>query len=287
MDWVAAFCEATYMLARFHPPRLAGWLGGRQWERWASMTLTPAGAWMRQGPGSLTLFGRPAASGLSHELDGAGICDRGTLITEAKAYGRSSPTKADVMLFDRKTFDLFLQRRRGGEAGPHWRVLVSASPIHEHLRKYCYLYGIVAVEPDVIPLPILLRMASRAIAEQYFSDVILGELVRLGEPASGPLEARYVPDGPNHLRFDLRTFNVGALNDLLWLQQTMTADLLELVDEERPGYFEDRADELLVRLGIAGSTDIPRSPKSEVTNWSNKGSEYRFTEGNLNATGSR
>lgn len=249
-DWLAEFCRAMYLLARFYPPYPPGWHRGRVWERMASMVFRSTGAWASQGPGSLTLFGIGSASKLAHEIDSAGARNSQTLICEAKAYSRTSPSKMDLLYFDRKTFDLYIARHSAGERGPHWRVLVSAGPMHDSLRRYCFLYGILTVEPNLIPLPVLLRMASRQRADQYFPDNILGELVRLGEPASLPMEGRYVPDGPDHLRFNLRLLSHTDLEDLLWLQKTLTEDLLELVDYEKPGYFESEAAELIARLGL-------------------------------------
>src|SRR5205807_5381497 len=96
-EFVAAFSEAAYLLARFHPPALTGTAGGRVWERWAASTLGLSGAWVRQGPGQLTLFGTRAASGLDHELDCCGAQGRSTLIVETKAYGGHGPSKQDLM----------------------------------------------------------------------------------------------------------------------------------------------------------------------------------------------
>jgi hypothetical protein len=247
---LAACCEAVYLLARFHPPALRGVSGGRSWERWASQTLKVAGAWIRQGPGHLTLFGEGAASGLRHELDGCGACGSATVLVEAKAYGNHGPSKEDLMFLDRKTFDLYVARRRAGEAGPHYRVIASTHAIDRSLRKYCCLYSIVAVDPILIPLPVLVRMAIRPAAGQFFQKTMLAEFVRLGRWACGPLESRYVPDGPHHLRFDINVLPEEELEDLLWLQEEITADLLELVDVEKPGYFEEQADLLLQQLGI-------------------------------------
>lgn len=260
LEWLAKFSEAMYLLARFNPPSMKGWLRGRIWERWMSSTLTPTGAWAIQGPGSLTLFGSGSASGLAHELDGAGARNSATLICEAKSYDGCGPSKMDLFYFDRKTFDLYVARHRAGETGPHWRVLVSTGPLDDALRRYCFLYGIIAIDCELIPLPMLLRMASRQSADQFFPDTILSELVRLSEVACGPLESRFVPDGPDHLRFNTRVLNQADLDDLLWIQKTVTEDLLELLDQEKPGYFEDRAENLVARLGL--KHDSLRDPQS-------------------------
>lgn len=244
-------CEALYLLARFYPPAMSSCSRGRLWERWVARTLSAAGAWIRQAPGCLTLFGSRSASGLRHELDGGGACNSWTAVLEAKAYGDRGPSKMDLCFFDRKTFDLYVARRRAGEQGPHYRIMASTQPFDAALLKYCYLYGIVAVDPGLIPLPVLLRMASRPMAGSYFSDGVLAELVRLGEPACGAIEQRFVPDGPNHLTFDLRILQESDLADLLWLHQTVSSDLLEIVDVEAPGYYEQRAEELAESLGLS------------------------------------
>lgn len=252
VDWLASFSEASYLLARFHEPALTGWLRGRSWERWASDALR-ATAWSAQGPGRLRLFGRGSASGYQHEIDGAGSRTHSVILVEAKAYEHRSPTKSDICVFDRKTFDLYVERVQAGCQGPHWRFLVSASSLDDDARKYCYLYGIIAVEPGLIPLPMLLRAAGRPSADEFFSDMMLGEVVRLGEFAVSSMEKRYVREGLSSLRFDLRVFDRGWLNDLLWLQRSMSDDLLDIVDRERPGHYESRAEHLIRRLGLSMS----------------------------------
>jgi hypothetical protein len=198
----------------------------------------------------LTLFGTRSASGLGHELDGCGARGSSTLILEAKAYGGHGPSKEDLMFFDRKTFDLYVARRRAGEEGPHYRVLASTLGMERSVRKYCYLYGIIAVEPDLLPLPVLLQIAGRSAARRFFQGGLLSDFLRLGTAACGPLESRFVPEGRNHLRFDISLLPEQDLEDLLWLQQELSADVLELVDQERPGHFEGRADQLIHTLGI-------------------------------------
>jgi len=254
-ETLARICESLYLLGRFYPPTLTSSLRGRTWEQWAARSLSTAGAWIRQAAGSLTLFGTRSASGLRHEFDASGARHSWTVVVEAKSYGEWGPSKTDLCVFDRKTFDLYIARRRVDEPGPHYRVMASTHSFEPAMLKYCYLYGIIAVDPSIIPLPVLLRMASRPVAGCYFQDGILAELVRLGEPACGPLERRYVPDGPNHLRLDVRLFPERDLSDLLWLHQSVSADLLDLIDTEAPGYYEDRAEVLADSLGILSPTN--------------------------------
>jgi hypothetical protein len=172
-------------------------------------------------------------------------------MAEAKAHA-APISKTALCCFDRKTFDFYVARRRAEHSGPHYRVFVSTEKCSALLCQYGFLYGIVVIDPTRIPLPLLIRMAGRPSADAVFSDVVLSELVRLGEPACASLEGRYVPDGPRHLRFDLRSLDGRQLEDLLWLQESVTSDLLELVDAEAPGYFEREAEALFDRIGLSG-----------------------------------
>ncbi|MEJ7757958.1 MAG: hypothetical protein WKF55_00065 [Gemmatimonadaceae bacterium] len=251
MKWLESFVEDTYLLARFHVPQLEGWLRGRIWEKWAARSLGDH-TWIHQAAGQLRLFGHGSASGLRHEIDGAGARDGGVILVETKSYSSSSPSKSDICVFDRKTFDLYVDRCRRKEKGPHWRILVSSTALDESIRAYCYLYGIIAVYPSHIPLPMLLALAAKPCAGEFFSDTLLSEIVRLGEPAVASMEKRYVPES-HFLKFDLRGFDGRALKDLLWLQSTMSEEFLDLLDRERPGYYEVRAELLVEKLGLSVS----------------------------------
>ncbi|RKH41311.1 hypothetical protein D7Y23_33255 [Corallococcus sp. AB050B] len=164
-------------------------------------------------------------------------------MVEAKAVA-DGPTKADICVFDRKTFDLYMARMRAGQAGAHHRILVSSTPVREDLLRYCYLYGILCVDPLLLPLPLLLGMAARPAADLFFDPVLLSELVRLGEPACAPLETRYAPKGDS-MRISLHEPSAKDLEDLTWIHRVLSDEVLEVLDIELPGYFEDRAERLL------------------------------------------
>jgi hypothetical protein len=99
-----------YALARFAKP---AW-GRYTWQDWADCLMTATGARRLQGPGTRHLFDYRSASGLDHELDGAGIGDV-ALVLEAKDHGHSVD-KTQVDAFDEKTFDYFENAMsQGGE----------------------------------------------------------------------------------------------------------------------------------------------------------------------------
>lgn len=249
MNSLTRICEAAYLLARFAPHELSGWLRGDRWQRQLA-AATAFSARRVQGPGNLTLFGLPSASGLRHELDNAAEYGDGAVLMEAKAYLRNGPSKNDVCIFDRKTLDFFMERIRRRIPGPHWRVLASATGADKRVRQYCYLHSIVLVEPGRLPLPLLLRAAGKPEADLWLPEKLLQEIDRLGSLAAGPIDARYIPDNAGSLRLDARLFRREDLEDLDWLHGLLSDELLDRFDQERPLYFEQRADLLLSRIAI-------------------------------------
>jgi len=157
-------------------------------------------------------------------------------VLEAKAYERVGPSKDDVCVFDRKTFDLILARHQAGVRGPHWRVLASATGLEARLRQYCYLHGIVVMDPELLPLPYLLRAAAKPGADLLADPMLWDELVRLGERAVVPFEERYVPVGEDFI-FNTRWWSVRDLEDLVWVQTELSDQVIASVDTEHPSYF--------------------------------------------------
>ena len=177
-----------------------------------------------QGPGSLNLFGTPAASGLRHELDVA-MADPGIIImVEAKDLGNGIG-KNDVMLFLQKTFDYYLGKLSEGRRDPTWRILVSATLVDPELSVFCIQQGLILVDPTCLPLPVLLRYVSHPKAEELFDDAQLSEAVRLFEPACWPIERIFVPHG-NDLHLNTDRFLNSEADDTHWLATQMSSDIL-------------------------------------------------------------
>ena len=93
-----------------------------------------------------------------------------------------------------------------------------------------------------MPLPVLVRAAGRPIADLYLRETLLQEVVRLGEPALLPMQERWAYERrDNEIRFKPRLWRSGEIRDLLWVQDEMSLDLLDLYDLYRPGLLEQRA----------------------------------------------
>lgn len=244
LDLLARFTLDAYLLARLRQSDAMP--DGRTWERVVGELLWRPGLSRRQYAGSLFLFGMDSASGCRHELDAAADGWQGCLILEAKAK-EGGLSKADVALFDLKTFDYFAGNLDAAKGGSWWRVLVSASEVQENLRRLLAQLGVVLCDPACLPLPVLVHAAGRPSADQFLPGPLLGEMIRLGEPALLPMQQRWRIEG-EELRFRPRIFTRDDLDDLLWVQKELTGQLLDLYDLYRPGLLETRATAHLWRL---------------------------------------
>ena len=208
----------------------------------------------RQHAGNLGLFGRGSRSGARHELDGAGQGPEIDVWIESKA--RSRLEKADVAVFHVKCFDFY---REAASEFPErtstsewWPLLVSSDPTGEAVRKMCLDLGVVLCDPQRLPLPALLHAASRPIADAYLSEVHLRELVRLAENVSVPMQKRWRLDLENReVNIRLDYLNATEADDLLFLQDELTENLLDVFEVNAPGVLEQRVSRLVQHFEAA------------------------------------
>jgi len=222
---------------------------GRAWERAAVQLLSGPGLDSRQTAGLTTLFGSKGASGCEHEIDGAARGWKGRLIVEAKAKV-SGINKADIALFGLKTFDHYRGQLPCSANEPWWRLMISATRVGDPLRRLCAAEGIILCDPAFLPIPLLLHIAGRPIADQFLDEMKLSEIVRLGEPACEPMCKRWRLDPDGQLVLGARGYRSPDIEDLLWLQEELTGDVLDLYDTYRPGRLERRIEQLMSRLEL-------------------------------------
>jgi hypothetical protein len=237
----------SYLLAKF-AGQSEGIPEGRAWERALYQRLWRPGLSHRQQAGLMTFYGRPSASGCSHELDAIGAGWNGTLILEGKAKA-GGITKSDIAVFHLKIFDFYCGSLPGARSERWWPFLISATPVDTGLKKLCFQMGIMICDPTHLPLPVLLRAAGRPVADQFLPEPHLQELVRLGEPACAAVQTRWRFDDSGEIRFKIRDWSRDEFDDLLWLQEELSGAMLDLYDLHRPGYLERRAGLLRAELG--------------------------------------
>ena len=250
---IAALAVDAFLLARYCRPGHSP-ASGRAWERTVSQLLWRPGFSRRQHAGVLGLFGQGSKSGARHEIDGVG---QGTEIgawLESKA--RITLDKSDVAVFHLKCFDLY---REAASEYPQqtakarwWPFFVSSEPTGEAVRRVCLDLGVVLCDPQHLPLPALLFAASRPNADDYLSEIHLGELVRLAETACAPMQQRWRLDiDARAVSLRLDDMDSTEITDLLFLQDELTEDLLDVFEVHAPGVLDQRASALVERFEAA------------------------------------
>lgn len=248
---LAGFCRDCFLLARYAPPGEGGRPGGRAWEQAVASLLWRPGISRRQYAGTIGLFGSGSASGARHEIDGAGHGPTTGIWVEAKA--RTTLDKSDIATFDMKCFDLYTsaakQHPRATRSAAWWPVFVSSEPASEPVRRLCMALGIVLCDPLRLPLPRLLRTAAHPEADMELPETLLTEAVRLFEPLCRSMQKRWqISEDAGSLVQSLGLMPTPpALADAMYVQDELSADILDYMDVTAPAAIERRAG-LLTRL---------------------------------------
>ena len=83
----------------------------------------------------------------------------------------------------------------------------------------------------------------------YLREALLQDTVRLGERAQLALQERWVYDAQaEEFRLKPTILIAREIRDLLWLQEELGSDILDLYDLHRPGALELRSERLLQPL---------------------------------------
>ena len=248
LDILAEVTLDAWLLARVGEDPSGSLVNGRVWERAVGDLLRRPNLSHRQGPGTTTLFGFRPASGIRHELDAGASGWSGSIVLECKSQS-CGVTKADAALFHEKTLDFYCERPHAFGRERWWRLIVSSSPVSDTVRAFCIQLGLILCDPDRLPLPVVVRTACRPSADLYLHETLLQEAFRIGEPALMPMQDRWAYDTiTRDIRFIPRILRSSEICDLLWLQDELGADILDLYDLHRPGLLERRAAMLRSKL---------------------------------------
>jgi hypothetical protein len=247
LELLAEFTLDVWLMARFAPQVGPGGPDGRTWERTVAGLLYRPGFTRRQGPGNRTLFGSLSASGVEHEIDAAADGWHGSVIAECKATG-GGITKADVALFHFKVMDFYQKRIAAVSVERWWRILCGTTVTAPPARATAVSLGLLICDPGRLPLPVLVRAAGRPSADLHLAEPMLQEIVRLGERALSSQQERWPYRAETReIRFNPGLWKDGEIRDLMWLEDELSASLLDLYQRYRPGALERRAANLFWR----------------------------------------
>jgi len=245
LDLLAAFTLDTWLLARFASHLGGATSDGRAWERAVAGLLYRPGFTRRQGPGNLSLFGSRSASGVHHEIDSAADSYNGLFVVESKDTA-GGISKADAALFHYKVADYYQSKVVTASRESWWGFLCATSQTSAQVRATALSLGLLVCDPDRLPLPVLFRAASRPAAEMLLPETLLQEIVRLGEGALSTLQQRWRYDARSReISFSTRRWRENEIDDLMWLEDELSAYLIALYEKNRPRVLERRAMNLI------------------------------------------
>jgi len=150
--------------------------------------------------------------------------------------------KLAVAGFELKLADSYFGRWRA-VAVQHWHpISVCAVSATESMRRICAARAMLLCDPERLPLPVLYHHATHRDSASHLPEPMCSELRRLAPRASASIQQRIIPAvKAGELRLRPAPYTRDEIDDLLWLQDELTDEVLERYDLVAPGRLERRA----------------------------------------------
>lgn len=110
--------------------------------------------------GDLQLVDIFSASGLRHQTDLLIESDGALFLFEVKCG--KNVKRNDLLLFNQKCLDYWIRFVQMDNAKPLYRIFVSKSNLEYPLREFAYMWNIILVEPDLLPIPTIVGVLQDA-----------------------------------------------------------------------------------------------------------------------------
>jgi len=147
-------CIDLFILSRQIADDAVGATRGRAWEDAVAERLADRGIPVESVPGGYRILGFMSLSGLLHQVDSTLACSDAIVLAEWKAYRGALP-KNELLRSKAATDDYYMAFGTAGLSRPVFRLFGGIGEASYDLRCYAALHGIVLIERDRWPLPIL------------------------------------------------------------------------------------------------------------------------------------
>jgi len=239
-----------FSIVQYWEPNASGAKRGRLFEGLLCRLSRKIKLPMTEQPGSRTIRGVRAASGIMHENDAILAFPEFTVQFELK-HLTGAVSKNDLLIFNQKSIDFLMAEDRRIRRLPLFRIFLSGGLLSAGARRFATHWGICVIEPDRLPLLLLHYLSGRAIDSlRYVSlaeqDEAWQEIPRFLLPIQ-PLLSRAgkILDSDEALLGDLKTDWV--LNEL----QRVTGDhYWNAMDELDPFWLEDCFDHIMESIAL-------------------------------------
>jgi len=195
---------------------------------------------------NLTLFGFKSWSGVAHEVDGALRATDIGIHFEFKAYEQEI-VKDQIMSFNEKSIDYYFSIVSHKEGIRLHRIFVSDSPLDDNAARLCYLWSIIHVTPDVLPIPVILDYFRDPIWEDRIEWILLSEAERILPRFMQPLNSNLKPIRRNV--YSLSIPDTTEINEVQDAHVQMSNELLETIECYEPDHFENYTSMIMDKIG--------------------------------------
>lgn len=223
---------------------------GRNFEQLFYRVCDKRGVYLTERAGSRSLAGQRSASGFGHEVDGATRTLDCITHWELK-HLTSDLAKNELLTFNGKGLDFLYGCLPLYARVPVRRFLLSGANVGEESRVYCVQWGIMLLEPDRLPLPLLYEAVARG-SGCSLSDHDRSAVRSLGAWACRPLqqaisELYHWTAGSNQMGC-----GPGAANHahaVLALQEQVGTEVTDCLADSHPEWLDETAGALWDEVG--------------------------------------
>lgn len=243
---LAEICKALYCICRFYPFKTDGAKKGKELEQifldyCISQRIQPSER-------CFTLFGFISWSGIHHEVDSAVQQSDTGIHFEFKAY-EHNVVKDQIMIFNEKSIDYFFSIISHNPKFNFYRVFVSDSPLDTNATRLCYLWNIIVVQPEILPIPVILKYFRDPLWEDRVEAVLLSEGERILGKFMRPLNSLLSPIKiPQKYVLSIPTSH--EIDEVQDAHKVMSQELLEAIESYEPDHFEQYASKILENMGV-------------------------------------
>jgi len=217
---------------------------GRNFEALFYKLCDRQGVHLSERAGSRTLAEQSSASGLGHEVDGATRSVNCVTHWELKHLTTPVP-KNELLVFQGKGLDFLYGTTPFFSRVPLLRFLLSGSSVRKECRYFAALWGIMLIEPDRLPLPLIYEAVARGAAGELTDaeiDAIRFELRWACRPLQAVLAdlASWSSGVPGPTKCGPRAGQFAA--EIMDIQEQLGADVHEQLGEHYPDWIDQIAE---------------------------------------------
>jgi hypothetical protein len=237
------------IVQHWEPPAVSGSTRGRLFEsvlyrycRARRLTLT-------ETAGSRTVRRVSSASGFRHESDGVIATPELTVHLELKHLSEELG-KNELLVFNQKGLDYLAADSASFRAKPLYRVIVSGSPLKPEARRFAVQWGILAIEPDRLPLIALHWLAGRRVPHLEHVDDDTQKAIWKDVPTLVTSLQDRVARLSGAFGGDAELISTHRVERALQQQREAGDYYWMALEEDNPGWLEERYDGLHTELGL-------------------------------------